>query len=202
LNALAADPENAELVLALAAGSVSEEVDSNAWQPRLLSALVERGDYQRAYSLWRRFSGLGDRPAPLLFNGDFRQSPAPAPFNWTYTSGTAGVAEPAGGVLRVLYYGRANIVLAEQLLLLPPGNYRFASPITGTTAAGALVWTLACERSRNQLMELQLGTSSQASFSVPQGCPAQRLELQGRAQEMPKDSDVQIGPVAIDRART
>lgn len=201
LNALAADPDNAELVLALAGkGSIPEDTDAQTWQPRLLGGFVERGDYQRAYSLWRRFAGLGDRPAPLLFNSEFRPSPAPAPFNWTYSSGTAGFAEPAGGRLRVLYYGRNNFVLAEQLLLLPPGSYRFTSPGSGAMAQGSLVWSLVCERPRNPLMELALGTSSQASFSVPQGCPAQRLKLEGQAQEMPKDTDVQIGPVTIERA--
>jgi tetratricopeptide (TPR) repeat protein len=199
LNALSADPDNVELILALTEGSVSDDADPKTWQPRLLGALVERGDYQRAYSLWRRFSGLGDRPTSLLFNGDFRESPAPGPFNWTYTSGTAGLAETAGGRLRVLYYGRENVVLAQQLLLLPPGSYRFASPTSGNAARGALVWSLVCERSSNSLMELELERGFRANFSIPNDCPAQRLELRGRQQEMPKATDVQIGPVMIER---
>jgi tetratricopeptide (TPR) repeat protein len=198
LNALAADPDNADLLLALA----GEEAASGdpAWQSRLLGGLVERGDYQRAFSLWRQFSGLGNRPAPLIFNADFSQSPAPAPFDWTYASGTAGLAEPGEGKLRVLYFGRENVVLAHQLLLLPPGNYRFAAPSSGTAPQGALVWSLVCERPRSQLMELEAGASLRASFSVPDNCAAQRLQLRGRQQEMPKGTDVQIGPVTIERA--
>jgi hypothetical protein len=201
LDALAADPDNTELVLSLAGeGSVLDDTDTQTWQPRLLAGLVERGDYQRAYALWRRFSGLGDQASPLLFNGDFRQSPAPAPFNWVYSSGTAGLAEPTGGTLRVLHFGRDNFIPAEQLLLLPPGNYRFSSPVSGNLAQNALVWSLVCERPNRQLMEFRLGNSTRASFSVPPDCPAQRLQLRAQAAEMPKASDVQIGPVSVERA--
>jgi hypothetical protein len=201
LHALAENPDNAELVLALADGETAPgDADPKTWQPRLITGFVERGEYQRAYALWRRFSGLGNQASPLLFNGDFRQSPAPAPFNWAYSSGTAGLAEPAGGTLRVLHFGRDNFIPAEQLLLLPPGNYRFSSPVSGNLAQNALVWSLVCERPNRQLMELELGNSNRASFSVPPDCPAQRLQLRTRAAEMPKASDVQIGPVSVERA--
>lgn len=202
LNALASDPANAGLVVALAgADSASADPRTKQWKSRLVEAFVERGDYASAYALWRQFAGLPASASPLVYNASFNETPAPSPFNWTYSSaGGAGLAEPANGRLRVIYYGRKNLGLASQLLLLEPGSYRFAAPVSGTAAAGAIAWTLTCVPSRAQLMQLVVGQGDSARFTVPAGCPAQRLVLKGRRSEMPQNSDVQIGPVVLQRA--
>lgn len=202
LNALAADPANLELILHLD-GSVASPTGTRSplWQARLINALIGQGAYERAYALWQRLAGhRGARP--LLFNGDFRRVSAPPPFNWNFASGRAGFAEPANGRMRVLFYGRENAALASQLLLLPAGTYRFSVSLSGSASPGALAWVVSCAPSRKSLMQLGLGsaTSAQASFDVPAGnCPAQSLELRGRAQDMPRESDLLVGTVAIER---
>lgn len=203
LNALAADPANAELALALAGRDLrSPDPKDKAWKSRLLQGVVARRDYPGAYALWRKLAGVPGGPAPLLYNGSFRQTEAPPPFDWTYASGRGGgVAEPANGRLRVLYYGREDLVLASQLLLLKPGAYRFQAPTSGTAAPDALSWKLTCAGSKKELMALNVGAAGRATFTVPPGCSAQRLALSGRSSDMPEDSDVLIGPIALAKVR-
>jgi hypothetical protein len=203
LESLAADPANADLVVSLAGpDSRSSEPRAQHWKARLLGGFIQKGDYTGAYRLWRSFAGLPGTASPLLFNGGFRTTPAPPPFNWTYSSGSAGVAEPSDGKLRVLFYGRENAELASQLLLLTPGAYRFEAPVSGSVADGALEWTLSCARSGKQVMTLPLaGANPEIRFEIPEGCSAQELVLRGSAQEMPENSDIRIGPVAIERTR-
>lgn len=202
-DALAADPDNANLILALAGNSLDSRVaDTRRWQSRLLSSLVARGDFDAAYALWRKFARLPEGPRPLLFNGDFRDVAAPPPFNWDFSGAKAGMTEAENRRLRILYYGRESAVLASQLLLLRPGTYRFVAPVSGQVAPQSLVWTLRC-LGGGQLMTSWLGApaGSGETFTVPvSGCAGQELELSGHAQEAPQDSDVHIGPVTIERA--
>lgn len=208
LNALAADPSNADLIVQLfPIGPDGPQSETTGWQSRLLDGLVKRGDYDQAYGYWRRFAGLAGAERPLLFNGDFATDPvslrAPPPFNWILASGGAGVAERDGGRLRVLYYGREEASLARQLLLLSPGVYRFEASTTGGVAPHALAWTLACSTDAKPLMNVEVTASAPASgtFTIPSDCQAQMLQLIGHLQDMPKDSDARIGPVVIARVR-
>ena len=203
LAALAENPRNAELILALA-GPLTGAADNDmrVWQTRLLLGFIREGDYEGAYRLWRRFARLPGGARPLLFNGEFRKLSAPVPFNWDFRGSPAGIAEPGPDRLRVLYYGRQDTVLTTQLLLLPPGNYRLQSPISGHVVPGALSWSLGCVDAQGLLLDLKLAASSEnaGSFDVPaSGCPAQRLVLNARAQDSPDDSDARIGPVTIQR---
>lgn len=200
LNVLAADPDNLQLIIELE-GPVrsSTDVKTPPWQARLLNGLVREGAYERAYALWQRLAGFSG-PRPLLFNADFRRIAAPAPFNWNLNSSSAGLAEPANGQMRVLFYGRENSVLASQLLLLPTGSYRLSVPVSGTPAPQSLAWTVACMPAGKRLVELELASSAtaQGTFEVPAAnCPAQTLQLRGRAQDMP--SDVRVGPLRLER---
>lgn len=200
LNALASDRANAGLVLDLAGSDVrSTDKEANRWKEKLLRAFVSAGAYQQAYDLWRAFAGLPKGAAPLLYNGDFNKTGAPPPFNWTYISGPAGFAEPDKDRLRVLYYGRQDAPLASQLLLLAPGSYRFAVAVSGSPAAGALVWTVTCVGAKSPLMQLDVASGTSAPFTIPTGCPAQTLALGGHLQEVPKDTDIQMGSARIER---
>ncbi|QNM83553.1 hypothetical protein H8M03_04275 [Sphingomonas sabuli] len=203
LNALAADPANADLSLALAGTDArSSDPQDKEWKTRLIRGLIDGGDYPAAYALWRRFAGVAGDTQPLLYNGTFQRGPAPPPFDWSYTTGNAGggFAEPADGRLRVLYYGRENMALAAQTLLLAPGAYTFQAPVSGTAAEGALAWTLVCAGSSAPLMTLPVGKGDSARFTIPNGCTAQTLTLKGTASDMAQDSDLRIGPVVIARA--
>jgi hypothetical protein len=201
LLSLANDPANADLVLSLAGSdAASLDVDARSWKARLVRGFIDQGDYGHAYAVWRIFAPLPANTSPLLFNGEFKRTPAPPPFDWTYAAGSAGLAEPDAGRLHVLYYERENFSLAYQLLLLPPGTYRLRSPVSNANAAKSLAWNVTCEKSGIQLLDSPIG-GRDLEFKVPDNCPAQTLTLRGRSSDTPQDLDVQIGPVSLQRAR-
>lgn len=201
LSLLAGDARNAPLVLALMPEARSIAKDSD-WPRRLIQSMVAANDYAGAEAMWMRLSGEANRG--LLYNPQFRDLPAPPPFNWNYGSGTAGVAEPSGGGgLNVIYYGRDDATLVSQMLRLAPGNYRLAMRIDGPSRASGLAWTIVCYPGPSTIFQLPLGTVGKGAvtgtFAVPTtGCPAQSIELRGRPPEVTETSQLSIRNLKLD----
>jgi len=189
LSVLASDAANANLVLALATG---DGVADPNWRATLVSALAAAGQYEKAHAIWARLSRVS--PGRGLFNPGFAHSTAPPPFNWHFAQTTEGVAEADGkGGLDVLYYGRAKAVLASQLLLLRPGGYELLMTAEGAPAPGAVHWVVRCARDNKPLADLPLRTGPiRGRFTVPDGCAAQWLELEGRVGETAANSELTI----------
>jgi len=193
LEMLAADPRNLSTILTLA--GPQRRSSAPQWQPTLLAAMIANQNYNEAHRVWLRFAGLPAREANELFNPRFRPNGPPPPFNWRFGNGSAGLAEtqPDGG-LHILYYGREDTVLAEQVLLLPPGRYRLKQERAG--AMVNLSWAVVC---------LPMGPSQEAPangdlhFSVAAGCRAQRLELRGSLADVPTTLDTTIRQVNLVR---
>ena len=213
LEKLASGGAEADLVLRVAqsTGAGGRSGPAPAWQSALLSKLVEKGDVQRAHQLWRAFAGASDadgRAAP--YDGNFRGLPGPAPFNWQFLSGPAGVAERTQTQsLDVEYYGRQRAALASQLIVLQPGRYRLSFRAEGdaTGQGSRLAWIVSCSGGTGvQLIEAPLervGSTPKmiaAAFTVPaSGCPGQWLRLTGIPDEFPTGqsatiADLRIGP--------
>jgi tetratricopeptide (TPR) repeat protein len=201
LSRLADDPDNAELILAIARPQESDEPPR--WQTKLLGKLVAARDYARAQAIWARLSGMSARESRGLYNPGFDRSSAPPPFNWTLASGADGVAEPNDGGLRVLYFGRDDVVLARQLMLLPAGRYQLQMTLAGDAGGGAEIgWTVTCLPGRRILFELPLGGGKPpgGQFEVPAaGCSAQQLELKAEAGELPQEADFRISGLKLTR---
>lgn len=204
LNQLAAAPNDIPLAFKLWNGRTDER--DRAWQERLVDTLIGAGRYREARSAWARFnSGMsrGDQLTDPRFEGQ-----ASPPFGWKLVSGPAGVAEPdGGGRLHILYYGRDDLVLASQLLMLPAGSYRLSMRVgTPPPSAGSLAWTLRCLPARQNFMSAGLATARggvlTASFSIPAaGCEAQQLQLAGTAPDVPEQADLTISDLAIARSK-
>lgn len=200
---LAADAGNADLILALAEPIEPSPLGpAPAWQSRILGELVAKGQFAKALEVWQRLTGER-HTGGAIFNPAFEPSSAPPPFNWTFGT-TGGVAEPANGRLRVIYYGRQDASLGQQLLLLPPGQYQLAMTVSGQSPGlGSLVWSVTCLPQATTILSLPLKPMSGAqggSFSVPANCPAQRLELNGLIGEFPQSVDVAIGNLRLTKA--
>lgn len=196
LLALADDANNAGLVLALASPGAGPPPE---WHGRLIMRLVEKGDYARAHSIWRRLSGVRTRGG--LFNPAFADLPAAPPFNWSYPTTADGVAEPGeGGRLEILYYGRARAVLASQLLVLPAGGYRLAMQLPGRPQGDGLEWAVRCAGSEADLLRLRLsGEAALGRFSVPAAaCAAQWLELRGLPGDFPRTVEATIAGLRLE----
>lgn len=205
LSTLASDAANADLIVAAASkGSTERDGRPPVWQEKLLNALVAGREYRKAHRIWLRLVGLPRGAATAIFNPRYQTTSAPPPFNWTFTSSAAGLADGENGNLRVIHYGTEDAVLAKQLLLLSPGTYRMSMNISGSAdAEDQLTWSITCLPSRKQVLAVAVQDAGLlgAGFEIPRGsCEAQQLELKGRAQEPVQLADVQIGPIQLEPA--
>ena len=200
---LAEEPRHADLILALW-GRRQSATDPGPpqWQARLIGKLVEQGQFAKAYQIWRTVTGVPDRRASI-FNPGFAKTADPPPFNWSFGT-VGGVVEPApGDRLQVIYFGRGDAVLAEQLLLLPPGRYQLSTDISGPLGEGGeIAWTLACAGRAEPIFRLPVEAKGRlaGSFAVPPGCPAQKLQLTGTAGEFPRSQEFTVGKLELTRA--
>ena len=197
---LASDAANLELIMALRSGSPARP-PSPDWRIKIVNQLIAKGDMAGAHDAWAALAGV-DPGTGGLYNPRFDRLPAPPPFNWAY--GTAGgVAEPlGGGRLQLIYYGREDAILAEQLMVLEPGRYRFAMEARGDLEGSSVGWSLACEGGGQTLFRLPLDAADRApaaEFQVPQGCSGQRLRLAGTVQESPRSMNFTVGKLSLTR---
>lgn len=193
-------------VFALASPAALRDAGADAsWGPALVARLVRRGRYADARLVWQRLYRLSAAQAAApLFDAGLRALPGSPPFNWTLAASSLGAADLRGGQLAVDYYGRDSGELASQLLVLRAGGYRFDYTIEGSkTAAGPSVsWSLQCVGGVGGgvaggvggdgavlMRAAVIGTGTPhragAGFTVPPGCPAQRLALTGEAGAFP-----------------
>lgn len=207
LAALAADPSNTQAILALASPSPhmpGKKAKPPAWQPKLLNALVKKGDVSAARSVWLKITG---RPlADTIYNPRFAQTLAPPPFNWTLAQSGGAMAEPDQGRLHVVHFGTEDMVIAEETLLLAPGRYRLSLAVTGRASQpGQLAWRVRCLPAGGRILDLPVGNAPKSGvltgdFSIPASeCWAQRLELAGQAQDFPADADLTFADLKLSR---
>lgn len=196
LSILAAQPASADLVLALAnpAGPARRE-----WHAPLVDNLVAANQFARAGAIWGRLNRTSV-PQDRAFDEGFA-STAPPPFNWTLAANAVGSAERSGnGALQVTFFGREDGPLANQLLLLRPGSYRIAMTVAGSIEPGSLQWAVSCLPAKREILRLPVrGGGVAGRFTVPAGCPAQTLLLEGRSGDFPKTVDATIGGFQIRR---
>lgn len=163
--------------------------------------LIQHKFYELAYYTWLQFLPASElRHAGLLFNGDFAISPSGEPFNWIIRQG-AGVTvdivpKPDAGDARALLvdflYGRVDYRSVSELVVLPPGTYRFGGEYRGKIVGPrGMSWRIACaEDSAKPIGEgpMIMGVASTwtktgFAFTVPPTmCRAQyvRLDLDAR----------------------
>lgn len=202
LHELAKEPRNADLVLSLwSQRPVAPNEIPPPWQASLLKGLVEARQYPKAAAAWSRFAGVSLKPG--IYNPQFRRDPAPPPFNWNVPN-VGGVVEPGEGGVQIIYFGRQDVVMAEQLLLLPPGRYALALTVKGGgDGRNALAWTISCDQPRRELAALPLGGAStarlQRGFEVPAGCPAQWLRLSGTSGEFSRSAELTMSGLELRR---
>jgi hypothetical protein len=199
LSALSADSGNAGLVLTL--GNVRNRTPGATWPDRLVASLVTAQQYGKARSLWAQIAGSGSVSG--IFDPAFADTKAPPSFNWVLTSSTVGLAERRNG-LHVIFYGQEDGPLATQLLLLAPGAYRLAMPVTGDKDhARSLVWSLTCVNSNTPIGRIPLDEAAARAwaFTVPAGCAAQKLELSGVSSDMPQQVEVTIARLQLEPQR-
>ena len=196
---LSKDPANADIAIRLANRLREPDGSAPDWVTVMLPRLADAGRTDKAYELWQLASGRRGRGT--IFDPAFSGNKAPPPFNWSYRSDSSGFAEPDGkGGLHALFYGREDVGLASQTLLLIPGRYRLAMRVDGNPG-GMLRWSVTCLPGKQEILTLGLGSAASASpageFAVPAGCTAQRLDLAGVSGELPKQADIVISGLTL-----
>jgi hypothetical protein len=179
------------------------------WQVQLVARLVEHGDLQQAKAIWKTLTGNA-RSVGAVQDSRFNRRSSLPPFGWVLTQSSAGVAEAGQGKgLQVVYYGRADAVLAEQLLTLRPGK-RYRVSIQADRGAseldGSLAWKLSCREGDRPLAQIPIqgvGTGAKLFFvhlTVPQGCGTQWLRLVGSSLQVPKEQSAAFRSVQVEPA--
>jgi hypothetical protein len=211
LQHLVVNGADVELILSLAregARLSGPQVGLQPWQSQLVNALVEKGELGRARTIWNNFSGASGSNGGVD-DPDFRRSSSFPPFGWVLTQSADGVAEAGKGEgLQVEYYGRADTLLAEQLLTLRVGaRYRLsliAASQSGSTD-GSLSWKLSCRQSNQPFAQIPVRNVSASptllatEFAIPQDCPSQWLRLVGSSLQGSKEQGVTFRNVRVER---
>lgn len=154
----------------------------------LITSLVDQGRLAEARDEWAR--AVGVKPGLGVYNGDFVGRPGGPPFNWRFGPTTAPMTLDDGSTaLAARPSDQEGGLLAEQVLDLPPGAYRFKldgrAPATDDTGgSSALEWRLNClKHEPSGIAKLEVATlpSTWSAMSVPfvvePGCVGQRLQL-------------------------
>lgn len=128
-------------------------------------------------------------------DGEFSGARAPAPFGWTLVQAGGAIAEisgldeeGAGSALWVEYDGRRSARIARQFLILPAGSHvlSYRVKVEDGEPAERLRWTLSCVRgpvlasAAPSPAATGVWSTVNAAFTVPNACPGQWLELEGR----------------------
>lgn len=162
-----------------------------------------------------------DRPPAdvAVSNGDFGDRDVPEPFQWRLLQKAGIVAEivpddllPANSALRVDYDGYATGTIAEELVALPPGSYRFTAKFRTEAGnpADRLAWTLNCAIGGSRIASVPGGASGASGnawatlsgrFDVPDACQVQWLRLETRADDRRSSTLVWYDEVRISPAR-
>jgi tetratricopeptide (TPR) repeat protein len=203
-NQLAADPRNADLLVGLSSAVPAGE-STHVWQEMLISALLKNQYYAKAWSVWARLNGQNAAPPNTVHDAGFRDDSSAPPFNWQL-SRSGGLIERRNGSLHVLYFGRDEVTLVRQVLLLRPGAYELAMDVSGSVnASHALRWEISCLPGKRNVLRspLRQGSASKlrARFVVPSAdCEAQDLRLEAAPGDFPGTSDFSIANLKLARA--
>jgi hypothetical protein len=203
LAALSTDGRNAVAILAVA--DAAHRKANSTWLRVLLTSLVASGDYMRARKVWSAIAGgTGDRD--LVFDPQFSIPGPPPPFNWELASSSVGLAErQVGERLHVLFYGNEDGVLARQLLLLPTGRYVLHMKLAAAQShPDSLRWSIRCDKVSVPIADIGVDVAATSSwiFQIPASCPAQWLELTGRAGDFTQQAEVTIAQFRLRRVRS
>jgi hypothetical protein len=147
---------------------------------------LDRGDYAQAERDWGALARRADAEA-LLRDPNFQEPANPGPFDWSHASGVGASseveqAEGASRALRVDYDGFSPSLLPGQLLVLPPGVYRF---VWRERFAGPprLAWRVRCLGPAPRTLAQAAPGGDPAwrdrvlEFATTTDCAAQKLEL-------------------------
>jgi hypothetical protein len=176
----------------------------------ILETQAASGDYAGARQTWLASLPQQERGSNrFMFDGAFRGLRAAAPFGWTFKDVDAGRAEPTKDgqrtYLDVTYFGGQKVVLAEQMLALPPGRHslRLIARSPNGITSGRFIWRVTCLPGGNQIGALDITPATAGNrpfggvFTVPSGCPGQSLSLIAEPGDVAASVNLEIAQMEI-----
>jgi hypothetical protein len=161
-----------------------------------VDGLVAKQRIEMAYNAWLQLLPNDQLTSMALVHGEgFTENPSGLPFEWTVNRGQNTMVDfvpiAPGKRERALRYrfgtGRAVFPEADQILMLPPGDYRLEGAFQGLLAAKrGLKWELRCRGGKTPLGETEMlygSPKSWQSFAVEltvpdqEDCRAQTLRV-------------------------
>lgn len=209
LKQLALSGVSAQLVWKTASAAARAKAgEPNGWGEALVASAIQRHNAPLARKIWLAVYHIPPQAAAAFpYDGDLSGLAGAPPFNWTFLANEIGAVDRTKGSISISYYGRQPGELGNQLLVLPPGNYRLTFSIGGNKATDGgpgLAWTLNCDGQENPLLlDARAATSTGASqrigadFAVPANCPAQWLRLVGNPGQFPTTMSATIQHISI-----
>lgn len=168
------------------------------WFAAVFERLLRAGDIRTA----RDLSARAESESSGLALSPWKPGPPTGPLGWRFPATNGGAAEPvAGRSLRLVYYGRAETVLAEHLLLLEPGRYRLSQHLKGSVSPGMFEWRLACLNGSRAVSTIPIGVAGTGGgeFLVLRGCSAQRLQLAAQPGDFARTTSLELSGVTLAR---
>lgn len=196
------DPRStATLFTELRRAGVSVPVSARAG---VVNALIATGELDAAWSYYRTLRPGAERNQSRdpRFEG---ASEAPSQFDWVAINDVTGPTTAIqGGLFDFAAPASVGGPMLQQFQLLPPGTYRLAGHTRGIEQLPTArpYWVLRCQDGR-ELGRVEVPNSSTAGgdfagmFSVPAGCPLQKLLLMGRPSDAVSGLSGQIDRVAL-----
>ena len=178
--------------------------------PRLLTRLLDDGDYATARDLAVRFG----RASPKVLN-DFAMGPAStdarfAPLTWRLAEADAvQAALMPGGALEVRLRPGIVTAFAERVTAYPPGAYAIEQRAGRGEGDGALLvsWELHCRRGggpervwRQSLPMARESARYRLPLRVPPDCPLQYWRLTGLADDTQAEASFTLSGLRIVRS--
>lgn len=170
-----------------------------------LRNLIQEGSIEEAFQIWISLISedqLNNLQWPI--DPTFTRRSFYPPFEWGLHQAHTELEERGG--LFVKYPGKGNPILAEQLLPLSPGKYKFDAKMSLNSdgAGGYLLWRIDCYKTKAALVSkavTQLNDQEKSisqEFIVPKDeCAFQRLFLQGKQGSYLKHVRANIKEVSI-----
>ena len=155
-----------------------------------LRRIVDLGEIDRAFALYRFSVGSSAGGATAIRNGDFESDRDIPPFGWRYAdlADLAAIREPVNGAegrFALLLTGKAAGEAARQLLVLKPGTYRLKARVGRTMGSdvGRPSLSVSCADAASTVLARQLfpvaADTAQIAFdvTVPPACSGQWLVI-------------------------
>lgn len=171
--------------------SIGDKSSDSAGMFAVIDRLVDANDGAAARSLWNvliaRKWVLADKTIPN--NPDFARDPLPVSFDWALPSSSGLHSWPGPSGLETEFSGEEpeNCTVAEQVLLLSPGNYEmdYSSRTENIPPATGLRWQIIDKASEKVLAESPDVSSLSAGdikfpFSIPSDADASLVRVRLR----------------------